>query len=45
MITLTPYELNICIKALKIAEPTEKNEAHFGSVLINLLQKVEPVIK
>lgn len=37
MITLTAYQLKICIKALEIAELTEKNDSIFGSVLDDLL--------
>ena len=41
MITLTSHQLKVCIEALKIAEDTEKNESRFGSVLDDLLIKVE----
>jgi len=41
MTTITNHQLKICIEALKMAEDTEKNESRFGSVLDDLLLKIE----
>ena len=41
MITLTQHQLKICIEALKLAEDQEQNDSKFGSVLDDLLIKIE----
>ena len=39
MITLTEYQLKVCIEALKMVENTVQNDSKFGSVLDDLLLK------
>jgi hypothetical protein len=40
MIEITQHQLKVCLEALKMAEVTETNDSKFGSVIIDLEEKL-----